>query len=204
MTVTPVYTKKLTVPINATDPFGLAKCGRSWTSPGDWLDCMAKTDDAVDAALPVVHDAANAVGAVASVCAAATSATVVGALTCGGISLGASAVSVGTGSVLYAEGRISQQSLMLDGAGAMLSGAGTVLDVGAGAARGASLSWQARSDALFARALSGPLLGAPIKAFFSGVASGVGGFWKASAQASSGVSRLLSGISFGLSLSGVC
>lgn len=40
-------------PINRIDPTGLGECGRSWTSPGDWVDCAADAggeakDDFVD------------------------------------------------------------------------------------------------------------------------------------------------------------
>ena len=35
-------------PLNYLDPLGLSKCGRSWTSPGDWVDCLANPTDATD------------------------------------------------------------------------------------------------------------------------------------------------------------
>lgn len=44
-------------PLNATDPSGLGECGRSWTSPGDWVDCAA------DAGRKVVETTGDAVAA---------------------------------------------------------------------------------------------------------------------------------------------
>lgn len=35
-------------PLSYLDPYGLSKCGRSWTSPGDWVDCVANPTDATD------------------------------------------------------------------------------------------------------------------------------------------------------------
>jgi RHS repeat-associated protein len=55
------------------------------------------TTSAVNSALPVVHDVAGAIAVGATICALVTSETVIGALTCGTIALGASAVQGGTG-----------------------------------------------------------------------------------------------------------
>ena len=92
------------------------------------------TTDAVNSALPVVHDVAGVVAVGATVCALVTSETIIGGLTCGTIALGAAAVQAGTGSVLYLQGRQSGGELVLDITGLGIAGAGSLIELGAKAA----------------------------------------------------------------------
>jgi RHS repeat-associated protein len=94
--------------------------------------------DAANAALPIVHDVAGGVAVVATICAIATSETVIGGLTCGTIALGAAAVQAGTGAVLYVEGKQSGAETVFDIATLGIAGFGSLLELGARAAAEAS------------------------------------------------------------------
>ncbi len=191
--------------LNVSDPSGMNwltdRLGDATrTVGGSIIGAARAVGRVVNAALPIVHTAANVVAGAASLCAMFTSATVVGGLTCGSIALGASAVSLGTGSALYAQGRLSRTGLVLDAAGALLSGAGSLFEAGANAARTFGMADEAIAGLRLLQARGAGVCMGIIRSASSAWWTTKSAFWYGASQGMSLMSRSLSGFGFDLSL----
>jgi hypothetical protein len=185
-------------PVNESDPLGLW----GWNPISDVVEAAKDVGHAANEALPVVHEVANVVAIGASLCAAVTSETVVGGVTCGTIAVAAGGVTAASGLALYVEGRESGTTAAIDVASAGLGGLGSLAEAGAGAARGlaeeadaASLLREAEMDSAPWYGKAGPWLAsqwwAAKAAFWSGTETGL-----------ADLSRVLSAGGFGLGLYG--
>jgi hypothetical protein len=85
----------------------------------------------VNGELPLIHEVTTYTAGIASLCAAATSWTIVGGVTCGTVALGAAGAAATTGLVLYAEGKQSGLTTGEDLAGLGLAGIGSAAKAGA-------------------------------------------------------------------------
>ena len=185
-------------PVNGSDPLGMW----GWNPISDVVQAAKDVGHAANAALPVVHEVANVVAVGASLCAAITSETVVGGVTCGTIAVVSGAVTAASGVALYAEGRENGTTTAIDVASAGLGGLGSLAEAGAGAAselaEGAdatSLLREAETEAAPWYGKAGPWLAsqwwAAKSAFWSGTETGL-----------ADLSRVLSAGGFGLGLYG--
>ena len=164
-------------PVDATDPLGLC-CGFNIGIPGTNIavtvglpdpnallqegeDITSTTIDAVNSALPYVHQYSGYAAVVFSGCAVVTSETVVGGATCGALALAAGAVTAGSGSILYAEHRESGATAALDLGALGASGVATLLETSARAAATLSAADRALAQVRVLRATEAPLSSRP-------------------------------------------